>query len=229
MAVLITVRFVKYTSVHFIYLLQISIVSECVISRIGSLEFDFFAGTCGTYMINNDPVIFLCFSKGEQWNGEQCRISIQRSTNSVMTITDFEFETDSYLDSKENHRGTRLANYNGFPLALGGTENAALEMFDPSSNSWVKKTSYPFSREYHQYSVISLSSSVIYFGGRILNEGWIQTKIVAEFKNDDWSEIGEIGEMWHPRSYHSSIMMNQKIFILGGENRRYRGLFKSYI
>ena len=172
-------------------------------------------------MINNNPVIFLCFSNfgdDEQWYGRQCRILKQRSAS---TITGFEYETESIIDSIKSHRGTRLANYRGFPLALGCRDNAVLEMFDASTNSWVKKKNYPFSSVYNQFSVVSLSKSVIYFGGRYKNEGWTETNIVAEFKNEDWSKIGE---MAMPRSYHSSIQMNQNIFVFGGEGIRYEDL-----
>ena len=37
-----------------------------------------------------------------------------------------------------------MANYEGFPLVLGGLTNTKLEMFDFSRSLWVQKAGYPF-------------------------------------------------------------------------------------
>ena len=64
-----------------------------------------------------------------------------------------------------------------------------------------------------------MSTSVIYFGGW----NWSQEmKTVAEFKNDNWSQLGEMSQ---PRRRHQSIEMNGKIYIIGGNGSRFQILF----
>ena len=98
-------------------------------------------------MVKTDPVILLCFSFGWDiygWNGRKCKILKQDNANSVGTITDEQFQIDDLTDSIHDHIGSILANYRGFPMALGGLTNTKLEMFDPFRNLWMQKTDYPF-------------------------------------------------------------------------------------
>ena len=62
----------------------------------------------------------------------------------------------------------------------------------------------------YDYSVISLPSSVIYFGGRNGNEA---VDRVVEYKNQEWKLLGNLVS---PREDHSSIKMGSTIFIFGG-------------
>ena len=59
------------------------------------------------------------------------------------------------------------------------------------------------------YSVVSTSISVIYFGGY----GGSALDIVAEYKDHTWTQLGTLNQR---RDGHSSIQMDNKIFILGG-------------
>ena len=60
---------------------KISIVSKCGISRLGDLPFNFNFGTCGTFMINKKPTIFLCFSP----NGRECR-TLEKRNNHLLRL-----------------------------------------------------------------------------------------------------------------------------------------------
>ena len=115
-------------------------VTDCGILRLGNLEFDF-VGTCGTFIIKNKPIILLCFSSGG--NGHQCRTLQNRNDDSLPAGADF-YSTEFIVDSTEDHIGATIANYKGFPLALGGLTHTKLEMFDSSRSRWVQKAGYPF-------------------------------------------------------------------------------------
>ena len=184
-------------------------VTDCGILRLGNLEFDF-VGTCGTFIIKNKPIILLCFYSGG--NGHQCRTLGADFYSSS--------QTEFIVDSTEDHIGSTIANYKGYPLAMGGERNTKLEMFDFSRSRWVQKASYPFTPQLHSYSIVSMPTSVIYFGGRYKNNGWTNNNIVAEFKDDFKDEFKDdwipIGKMTQPRDYHRSIQMNDKIFVFGG-------------
>ena len=60
------------------------------------------------------------------------------------------------------------------------------------------------------YAVISTPSSVIYFGGYDYGS---QTDRVVEYKNLKWTLLGNLAR---PRDGHSSITMNNKIYLVGG-------------
>ena len=64
------------------------------------------------------------------------------------------------------------------------------------------------------YSVVSTSSSVIYFGGYGVSgyDGSV-LDIVAEYKHHKWTKLGTLNQR---RYEHSSIQIDNKIFILGG-------------
>ena len=124
--------------------LQISVVTDCGISRLGDLEFDFDSGSCGTFNIKDKPIILLCFSFG--WNTRQCRTLQSHNNGSLPAGADFytSFQTEFIVDSTEDHTGATIANYKGFLLALGGLTNTKLEVFDFSRKLWVQKAGYPF-------------------------------------------------------------------------------------
>ena len=70
------------------------------------------------------------------------------------------------------------------------------------------------------YAVISLKSSVIYFGG------WTHDELedidkVAEFKNLEWTLLGKLAS---PRWGHRSIKMKNKIYLVGGHETTYGGV-----
>ena len=81
-----------------------------------------------------------------------------RNNGSLPAGADFysSSQTEFIVDSTEDHIGATIANYEGFPLALGGLTNTKLEMFDFSRSLWVQKNGYPFtpSPRTDQYIVI---------------------------------------------------------------------------
>ena len=120
--------------------------------RLGDLSFDFYEGTCGTFMINRSPTILLCFSRNEE---RKCQSLTRRNDGALTDINDFvfgsEFEIDKIIipDSTYNRYGATIANYQGFPLILGGYDNNKLEILNTNENSlrWVayEETDYPYS------------------------------------------------------------------------------------
>ena len=132
--------------------IKISVVSECTVKRLGDLPFDFTIGACGTFMIDSVMTILLCFANGNE--KRSCRSLTRRKNGALSSIEGFDFETQfevnsvSIPDSTHNHWMSSIANYQGFPLVLGGTDNVKLEMLDTrkSSPEWVnyEGTDYPY-------------------------------------------------------------------------------------
>ena len=121
--------------------------------RLGDLPFDFDLGTCGTFIINSLPTILLCF----EWNDvRKCRLLTRRNDGALNDIKDFAFDSEFQLDkiviqdTVHDHDYATIANYQGFPLILGG-ENNKLEMLNIMENPlrWIKYegTDYPYSNE----------------------------------------------------------------------------------
>ena len=131
---------------------QISVVSECTVKRLGDLPFDFAWGTCGTFMIDSLPTILLCLDGNEE---RKCRSLTRRKDGALSHIKDFalnsEFQIDQIAipDSTHDHEDATIANYQGFPLILGGDSNNKLEMLNTKENPprWVEYdgTDYPYS------------------------------------------------------------------------------------
>ena len=77
-----------------------------------------------------------------------------RRNEGQLSIDDFvfdsEFQVDQIVipDSTHDHWFSSIANYQGFPLVLGGTNNAKLEMLDitKSPAEWIEYegTDYPY-------------------------------------------------------------------------------------
>ena len=68
-------------------------------------------------------------------------------------IKSFDFETEFSRqklenDSRYDHSFSTIANYQGFPLVLGGLRNSKLEMFDQLENIWIEKAEYPYTDQY---------------------------------------------------------------------------------
>ena len=127
-------------------------VSECTLKRLGDLTFEFGMGTCGTFMIDSLPTILLCVG----WYGDRGCLSLTRRNNGALRdIKDFAFDSEFQIDkivipvSTHDHIRATLANYQGYPLILGGTNNNKLEMLNTMENppSWVlyEETDYPYS------------------------------------------------------------------------------------
>ena len=127
-------------------------VSECTVKRLGDLPFDFTYGTCGLFTIDSLPTILLCFD----WDKtEECR-SLTRTNDGALTdIKDFNFDSEFQIDrmvipdSTHEHDFATIANYQGFPLILGGDTNNKLEMLNTKENPlrWIEydRSDYPYS------------------------------------------------------------------------------------
>ena len=95
--------------------------------------------------------ILLCFSGT---NDRSCRALTRKNNGPLSSIDNFDFETEFELnrvaipDSKHDHWMSSIANYQGFPLVLGGTNNVKLEMLDTRESplEWVQyeDTDYPY-------------------------------------------------------------------------------------
>ena len=135
------------------HLFQISVASECTLKRLGDLPFDFIEGTCGTFMIDSSPTILLCF---DFIKTGKCRSLTRRNDGELGDINDFTFDSEFEIDkidipdSKHDHYAATMANYQGFPLILGGYDlgmaNNKLEMLNTMENtpSWIEGTDYPY-------------------------------------------------------------------------------------
>ena len=79
----------------------------------------------------------------------------RKNDGPLNSITDFEFdnefETNDIPYSTHDHWMGSLANYEGFPLILGGTNNNKLEMLDTTKDpsEWVEYegTDYPYQNQ----------------------------------------------------------------------------------
>ena len=105
-------------------------------------------------MINRSPTILLCFSRNEE---RKCQSLTRRNDGALTDIEDFAFDSEftndtlAVPDSTYDHSFATIANYQGFPLILGGWgENGAndkLEMLNILENPprWVEYegTDYP--------------------------------------------------------------------------------------
>ena len=128
-------------------------VSECSVKRLGNLPFDFKIGSCGTFLIDSLVTILLCFSSTDE--RRTCRSLTRRRNGPLSSIDDFDFESEFVLDrilipdSKHDHWMSSIANYQGFPLVLGGTNNVELEMLDTRESplEWVQYTDYEYQNE----------------------------------------------------------------------------------
>ena len=127
---------------------QISVVSECGVSRLGDLPFNFDSGSCGTFIVNGKPLIFLCFSF--DWKCGVCR-TLERHEDGSLSVTDdfgSESECNIGMNSHYDHSGSTMANYQGFPLVLGGLKHSKLEIFDTTKNVWEQLADYPYTDQY---------------------------------------------------------------------------------
>ena len=101
-------------------------------------------------MIDSSPTVLMCFDSNER---RKCRSLTRRNDGELGGINDFtfdsEFEIDKIVvpDSTHYHFMATIANYQGFPLILGGENSNKLEMLNSMENtpSWIEGTDYPYS------------------------------------------------------------------------------------
>ena len=100
-------------------------------------------------MIDGLTTILLCF---DMFGGRKCRSLTRRNDDALDVISDFAFDSEFEIDriaipeSEHDHYRAAMANYQGYPLILGGGYNE-LEMFNIVENtpSWIEGTAYPYS------------------------------------------------------------------------------------
>ena len=107
-------------------------------------------------MIDSSPTILLCF---DFIKTGKCRSLTRRNDGELGDINDFTFDSEFEIDkidipdSKHDHYAATMANYQGFPLILGGYDlgmaNNKLEMLNTMENtpSWIEGTDYPYSNK----------------------------------------------------------------------------------
>ena len=110
-------------------------------------------------MINWLSTIIFCFSSYD-WN--YCRSLTRKNGAALSEIQDFKFDTEFEIDkvpisnSTYHHYGSKIANYQGFPLVLGGGVhigefNNKLELLNIVENRtrWIQleAADYPFSKQ----------------------------------------------------------------------------------
>ena len=101
-------------------------------------------------MINYQPTILLCFYYFG--GGKRCRSLIRKNEIALRNINSFTFDGQFDLntvyipDSTYDHYFTKMANYQGYPLILGGHNNAKLEMLITTEFpiEWNKQIDYPY-------------------------------------------------------------------------------------
>ena len=109
-----------------------------------------------------------------------------------------------------------MYSFNNRVVVTSGCRAAAAqrikEAFKSSKKSWINL----FYFRLRSYTVISLPSSVIYFGGQSYYEGeYVTTDRVAEYKNLEWKLLGNLVS---PRIWHSSIKMGTSVYTFGGRD-----------
>ena len=100
-------------------------------------------------MMNSLPRVLLCFDENTK---RQCRSYTRRNggewgyNNNYVFQNEFDSGNPAIPDTTHQHYVTTLANYQGFPAILGGTNNK-LEILNSmeTPSSWVKGTDYPYS------------------------------------------------------------------------------------
>ena len=106
-------------------------------------------------MIDSILTILLCFAGANE--RKSCRSLTRKTDGLLSTINEFVFDDEfevnrvSIQDSTHDHWMASLANYQGFPLILGGTNNNKLEMLDTmkSPAEWIQYegTDYPYQNQ----------------------------------------------------------------------------------
>ena len=74
----------------------------------------------------------------------------RREDGSLSVTDDFgsESECNIGMNAQYDHSGSTMANYQGFPLVLGGLKHSKLEIFDTTKNVWEQLADYPYTDQY---------------------------------------------------------------------------------
>ena len=63
------------------------------------------------------------------------------------------------------------------------------------------------------YATTSSEESVYIIGGYICDSSCYHTSIIAEYKNDQWNDVGRLKQA---RGWHNAITMNPYTMVIGG-------------
>ncbi len=115
----------------------------------------------------------------------------------------------------------QVAVVNGKLYIIGGRENngrtmtPTVEMYDPNTNTWVRKASMNTARAY--FSVEVVNGKIYAFGGCSSNSSKVYELNTAEQYDPETDTWTFIEPMNLGRHYHKSVVLNNKIYIIGGQ------------
>ena len=91
-------------------------------------------------------------------------------------------------------------------------------MFNIVSSLWENKTEYSFCRQQLvDYSTVSIDDFVLIIGGKCQKDEsspFEHHSLIAKFQNNIWTKAGNLMK---PRRYHRSIVMDDRIYVIGGQ------------
>ena len=130
-------------------------MEDCQLIRDGSLPFDFQHGACGVYSDTKNDVelVLMCFHD-------------KRSNQDCWTFdADPELAEKVPAISQYDHHQIALANYIGYPIAVGSMTHAKAEIFDFTTGQWIMVPNYPFERSFYHYATVSTDNAAYFMGG----------------------------------------------------------------
>ena len=95
----------------------------------------------------------------------------------------------------------------------------SVEMFNIEKSLWENKADYPFCDVMlDDYSSVSINDFVLIIGGQCKKSVGTETarevhSIIVKFQNNLWTQVGNL---MIPRRYHRSIVMNDRVYVVGG-------------
>ena len=91
-------------------------------------------------------------------------------------------------------------------------------MFNIETSLWESKSDYPFCEVMlDDYSSVSIQDFVLIIGGKCKKAEDVASEvhsIIAKFRNNVWTQVGNL---MIPRRYHRSVVMNNRIYVVGGQ------------
>ena len=156
---------------------QISLIDQCSLNRVGTLEFNFNNGACTTAY----DQVYLCF---DERNTKQCYTASGRDSQkslldkncSISNPVSDPLETFTTLrKSSYSHKTIRIASSDTELAAIGSGEgHSKSEIFSFESKRWSTKATYPF------HSTID-SAAVVYHSGFVIFGGWNGPNVVKKW------------------------------------------------
>lgn len=180
---------------------QIAKVMDCSLTNVGEMPFGHYLGGCNTFSFG----VMLCFPKTHFREGSL------RECHSFDGAT-FKAEESSLF---EHHHVGSIGNYRDSVFVTGGHEGLQTEILNYGTSTWVQSADFPFSNSYSffNYATISTEDGVLIIGGNIGGPA-ILSSIVAEYKDGNWRNIGNLAR---PRAVFQAIKSGSQIMILGGQ------------